>query len=135
MRRVSLMLLFVVIACVWMTAYAHERGRSSAPVVGVSTTEKSYSIFAEAEGSGPSLEFAKMVAINNVLPQLVCQTMDLPGASMHSIQSLNGVTTGEGVDKIFGKTLIQGYWQLEDNVYHYTIKFMIQNENTQENQE
>lgn len=94
--------------------------------VEVQKSEDRLSIYARSYGFGETLEEAKLDAINKIVPQLVHKTQDIPGA-MHSYMSANGIETGEGIDNIAGKTLIQGYWEMKDGKYIYRLEFLIDN--------
>ena len=128
MTRIQLILLLCVMMCFPVVINAQDEGKISSPVVLVDKYNDAYQILAEGEGVGPTLEFAKFAAINSILPQLVCETGNLPGASIQNIISRDGVVKGQGIDRILAKASIEGYWQLEDSVYRYTIKLMMRNE-------
>ena len=128
MTQIRYILFLCTMICLPIMANAQNEGNSSSPVVLVDKYNDAYRIFAKGEGVGPTLEFAKFAAINSILPQLVCETSNLPGASIQNIISRDGVVKGQGIDRILAKTSIEGYWQLEDSVYRYTIKLMMRNE-------
>lgn len=125
-------LFFIAIAAttsvLFLPVYTQDRDDNCLPVVEIQAHGKAYSIYAEGRGIGPSLEYAKLMAINNVISQLVYQMKDIPGVSHRTMLSQNDDTTGDGVDEIVGKTRIAGSWHLKDSIYNYTIVFMLQGE-------
>lgn len=94
--------------------------------VDVKKNDTIFNIYVEAHGNGYTLESAKSAAISNIMPQLIEKTKDLPGIIQHSMSS-NGIETGEGACQIAAKTLVRSYWKLEDGIYHYTIKLLVDN--------
>ena len=128
MTQIRYILFLCTMICLPIMANAQNEGKISSPVVLVDKYNDAYQILAEGEGVGPTLEFAKFAAINSILPQLVCETSNLPGASIQNIMSMNDKVMGQGIDRMAAQTRIEGYWQLEDSVYRYTIKLMMRNE-------
>ena len=128
MTRIRSILLLCVMMCFPVVINAQDEGKISSPVVLVEKYQDAYQILAEGEGVGPTLEFAKFAAINSILPQLVCETGNLPGVSKQNLMSMNDKVMGQGIDRMAAQTRIEGYWQLEDSVYRYTIKLMMKSE-------
>lgn len=128
MTRIRSILLLCVMMCFPVVINAQDEGKISSPVVLVEKYQDAYQILAEGEGVGPTLEFAKFAAINSILPQLVCETGNLPGVSKQNLMSMNDKVMGQGIDRMAAQTRIEGYWQLENGVYRYFIKLMMKSE-------
>lgn len=128
MTRIRSILLLCVMMCFPVVINAQNEGNSSSPVVLVKKYQDAYQILAEGEGVGPTLEFAKFAAINSILPQLVCETGNLPGVSKQNLMSMNDKVMGQGIERMAAQTRIEGYWQLENGVYRYFIKLMMKSE-------
>lgn len=128
MTRIRSILLLCVMMCFPVVISAQDEGKISSPVVLVEKYQDAYQILAEGEGAGPTLEFAKFAAINSILPQLVCETGNLPGVSKQNLMSMNDKVMGQGIDRMAAQTRIEGYWQLENGVYRYFIKLMMKSE-------
>ena len=112
--------LTIIFMAITLPAIAEEN------MVEVKKNDTIFNIYLAAHGNGYTLESAKSAAISTIVPQLIEKTKDLPGSIQQSM-STNGIEKGEGACTIAAKTLIQSYWKLEDGIYHYTIKLIVEN--------
>ena len=100
----------------------------------VKKTDKCISVYARGTGSGYTLASAKTNAINNIMPQLIDKTQDLPGSLQDKI-NINGVEIGRGIDNIEAQLVFRGNWILENGIYTYSIELLLDNTNQPEDAE
>ena len=91
-------------------------------------------MYARGTGSGYTLASAKANAINNIMPQLIDKTQDLPGSLQDKI-NINGVEIGRGIDNIEAQLVFRGNWILENGIYTYSIELLLDNTNQPEDAE
>ena len=125
-------LIALILICLWAVCCLSAQADDN--TVEVEKSEQAFTIYARGTGCGYTLESAKSAAFSSIMPKLINKTLDIP-VSIQNIQGLNGVETGEGMDKLAAETLIQGYWELKDGVYKYTVEIILKNTDNTEDAE
>ena len=134
-NRIVILCLIVAAICLQVKAddAKQDKPNRTTAEVAVSQSDELYEVYAHGYGCGYTLETAKTAAMNSIMPQLIQKTMNI--GAMTSYMTSGGITTGKGFDQVAGKIMVQGYWELKDDIYQYTIELLIRNTDKKENAE
>ncbi len=129
MKSIVKIILVALYTIVYMPMYA-----SDDATVTIYANEEAFSIYALGNGTGATIEDAKLAAYNDMLQQLFTKTQSFPFPLKGGINkyvwesnSPNGSKKAMGADAILAKTHIAGRWELVDGVYYYTLKLLVEN--------
>ena len=120
-NRIVILCLIVAAICLQVKAddANHDMPNKANAEVVVGQSDELYEIYAHGYGCGYTLEAAKAAAVNSIMPQLIQKTMNI--GAMTSYMTSGGITTGKGFDHVAGKIMIQGYWELKNDIYQYKL--------------
>lgn len=129
MKSIVKIILVALYTIVYMPMYA-----SDDATVTIYANEEAFSIYALGNGTGATIEDAKLAAYNDMLQQLFTKTQSFPFPLKGGINkyvwesnSPNGSKKAMGADEMIAKTYIEGHWELVDGVYYYTLKLLVEN--------
>lgn len=129
MKSIVKIILVALYTIVYMPMYA-----SDDSTVTIYANEDAFSIYAFGNGTGATIEDAKLAAYNNLLQQLFAKTrmnqFHFKGGVSKQVWEQtfpDGTQQAMGTDAILTKTHIAGRWELVNGIYHYTLKLLVEN--------
>lgn len=86
-------------------------------------------LFVIGNGEGKTVEQAKIAAIKDILNQISDENLiaSLPSSSRETRYAKDDVVD-QGLERLIAKLFTEGYWQLKDEIYYYSLKIAIQRE-------